>query len=458
MSPVERPDSTTAPDRAMKPDDAGPSDSGSAAITLREHAPPCSVPLDAAAGQALAVSGVLESAVPDPYRPGHWLLRAGSRVGAVRIPVPGGSARTRSRQAQNAVTLRISPKTPVRRLFFLLGFSLDPARAWRQGRDGTVDTGAYDDVVPALAYAVERQIDRALRQGLLQGYLRVEESALVVRGRIREAEQIRRHFGRTPPVEIVYDAYTPDIPENRILRAATEALLRLPDVPSPVRRRLSHQRVRLADATPLIRGHVLPAWTPSRLNARYQPALRLAEAVLRGTSPEHRPGELSLDGFLFDMNALFEDFVTGALLEAVREHGLTGRAQDPHHLDTAGRIRMRPDLVLYRPDGRTPVAVVDAKYKKEKAGAYPNADLYQMLAYCTVLNLGEGHLIYAAGQSDGHVHEVRGSRRPLAGPGEAHSEGMQLYQHALDLDVDPAVLLATFRELAARLAGDHEET
>ncbi|MFA3839564.1 McrC family protein [Streptomyces aureus] len=418
-------------------------------ITLREHAPSRSVPLDAAAGRALVASGVLDNATPDPERSGNWLLRAGSRVGAIRVPIPVlCSPEVRTREA---LTLRIVPKTPVRRLFFLLGFSLDPARAWRQERDGIVDVGAYEDVVPALAYAVERQIDRALREGVLQGYQRVEESALVVRGRIREAEQIRRQFGRTPPIEITYDAYTPDIPENRILRAACEALLRLPGVPHDVRRRLGHQRVRLADAAPLVRGRDLPGWTPSRLNTRYQPALRLSESVLRGTSPEHRAGELPLDGFLFDMNALFEDFVTGALREAVREHGLTGRLQDAHHFDTASKIRMRPDLVVHQPDGRTPVAVIDAKYKTEKAGSYPSADLYQMLAYCTVLGLSEGHLVYAAGQHGGQFHEVRGSRRPGSG------WGVRLHQHVVDLDRDPSELLDTFRGLAAHLAAGHNQ-
>ncbi|PWS50234.1 restriction endonuclease [Streptomyces sp. FT05W] len=420
------------------------------AITLREHATARSIPLDAVAGRALAVSGVLANATPDPERPGNWLLRAGSLVGAIRVPAP--TPRSPDTRAGDSLILRIVPKTPVRRLFFLLGFSLDPARAWRQERDGTVDVGAHEDVMPALAYAVERQIDRSLRQGVLQGYQRVEESALVVRGRIREAEQIRRHFGRTPPIEIAYDAYTPDIPENQILRAACEALLRLPDVPDDVRRRLGHQRVRLADATPLVRGRDLPEWASSRLNARYQPALRLSEAVLRGISPEHRTGGLSLDGFLFDMNVLFEDFVTGALREAVREHGLVGRLQDPQHLDTAGKVRMRPDLVVHQPDGRTPVAVVDAKYKTEKAGSYPSADLYQMLAYCTVLGLGEGHLVYAAGQHGERVHEVRGSGRPGGGG------GVRLHQHVVDLDQEPSELLFTFRHLAARLAANHIQT
>ncbi|MFD4762746.1 McrC family protein [Streptomyces sp. NPDC058439] len=405
-------------------------------VTLLEYGPAVSVPLCVEAGRALAGAGILQSATPDPGREGHWVLRAGSKVGAVRTP--GGPV------------VRIMPKTPVSRLFFLLGFSLDPARAWRDSREGTVDTGAYDDVVPALAHAVERQIDAALQHGVLQGYREVEESGLVVRGRLREAEQIRRHFGRTPPVEIAYDTYTADTAENRILRAAAERLLRLPRVPGPVRRRLAHQRLRLADALPLIGGQQLPHWQPSRLNSRYQPALRLAEAVLHGTSPEHRPAgadPLAVDGFLLDMNKLFEDFVTVALREAFREHGLTARLQDPQHLDTAGLVRMRPDLVVRTGDGCTPLAVIDAKYKVEKADGLHNADLYQALAYATALGLREAHLVYAAGRRPERFHEVRGT---TAGQDR---QGVRLYQHTLDLSREPEQILSALRGIAGRLAG-----
>lgn len=405
-------------------------------VTLREYGPAVSVPLESEAGRALAASGILHSATPDPGRDGHWLLRAGSRVGAVRMP--------------NGLVVRITAKTPVSRLFFLLGFSLDPARAWRDSREGAVDTGAYDDVVPALAHAVERQIDGALRQGVLLGYREVEESSLVVRGRLRETEQIRRHFGRTPPVEIAYDAYTGDTAENRILRAATERLLRLPGVPGPVRRRLAHHRVRLTDALPLVRGHELPRWQPSRLNARYQPALRLAEAVLRGSSPEHRPFgtvPLSIDGFLLDMNKLFEDFVTVGLRTALREHGLTAYLQDLHHLDTARLVRVRPDLVVRTGDGRNPLAVVDAKYKIEKADGLLNADLYQALAYATVLGLREAHLVYAAGRQPERFHEVHGTTAAPDG------RGVRLYQHSLDLSREPEQLLSALRRIAEQLAG-----
>jgi 5-methylcytosine-specific restriction enzyme subunit McrC len=101
---------------------------------------------------------------------------------------------------------------------------------------------------------------------------------------------------------------------------------------------------------------------------------------------------------------------------------------------------MRPDFVLYGPDGR-PCAVVDAKYKAERRGGFPDADLYQMLAYCTALGLGEGHLVYAKGNAAHAAHTVR------------HA-GIVIHQHALDLDQEPPGLLADVRAVAGRLVRD----
>ncbi|WP_217253922.1 McrC family protein [Streptomyces sp. AC602_WCS936] len=393
-------------------------------VELVEYATAVGLALPDGVGRALAAGDIVDAA-PDPYTPGRWSLRAGSKVGAVNVTVPG---------VREPFTVRVAPKVPIARLFFLLGYSLDAKGAWR---DGEVDVAEYRDLVPALAHALERQTDRALRQGLLQGYRTTEESSLVVRGRIREADQVRRRFGAMLPVEVTYDEFTTDIAENRILRTAVERMLRLPGVPRDVRRGLLHQRVRLADVTPVVRGQPTPRWRPTRLNARYRGALRLAQAILDGASAEHAPGGLRIDGFLFDMNQLFEDFVTVALREALRGSGSVARLQDSHHLDEASAIRMRPDFVLYGPDG-VPCAVADAKYKAERRGGYPDADLYQMLAYCTALGLEDGHLVYAKGNASHAAHRVR------------HA-GIVIHQHALDLDQEPARLLADIAQVASRM-------
>ena len=369
-------------------------------------------------GRSLAGSGVV-TAAPSPYRPGAWQIGPTGKVGAARV---GG------------IEIHIMPKVPIARLLFLMGYALYAA-AWRPE---TVPVAEAADLVPAVAQALWRQTERATYKGLLPGYILVEESSQVLRGRLRESEQLHRHHGLPLPLEIQYDEFTIDIPENRILRTACERMLAVPLVDAESQRMLRRLLRDFSDVTPLHRGEQIPGWQATRLNARYHPALRLAELVLRATSVEHEFGTVAVNGFLLDMPRLFEDFVTVALREAlVSAYGGRVHDQDRNHFDEAGQVRLRPDIV-WKVRGSA-VAVIDAKYKAEKPAGYPNADLYQLLAYCTVLSLRSGHLVYAKGNGKPARHIVR------------HS-GIEIFCHAVDLDQEPGALITQMRDLAQTIA------
>lgn len=369
-------------------------------------------------GRRLADSGVVE-ARPSPYDAETWEIMPRGKVGAALL---------------GEIEVWITPKLAIDRLLFLIGYTRDP-KGWR---DENVHLDVREGLVPAVAQALTRQTERALHQGLLQGYRTVEESSYVLRGRLREGDQLRRHHGRVIPMEIRHDDFTVDIPENQILLAAITRLLTVPRVDAQSRRKLAALRVRLAEVTSLVRGTALPRWHPSRLNARYQNALRLAEIVWRATSPEHAPGSVHANGFLFDLPKVFEDFVTVAVSEELHaRHGGVAYPQYPCHLDDALAVRMRPDLV-WELHGR-PAGVADAKYKQEKPAGYPDADLYQMLAYCTALRLPRGHLIYAKGNATTARHAIR------------HA-GIEIVCHALDLTLPVEQLLAQVGDIAAELS------
>ena len=387
-------------------------------IELPEVGPPVPLRLTGDQGRLLAVSGVV-TAVPSPFAAGTWLIGAAGKVGAARV---------------GDVVVRIAPKVSIDRLLFLLGYSVHGAE-WLRER---VDMGAAPDLVPVVAQALWRQVSRAVAQGLLPGYVEVEESAPVLRGRLLESAQLALHHGLPLPLEVRHDEFTVDIPENQILRAACERMLLVPWVDAESARQLRRLLRDFADVTPLRRGDSVPAWQASRINVRYHAALRLAELVLRATSVEHGPGAVAVNGFLIDMPRLFEDFVTVALREAL-EGTFGGRVdgQARHHLDVASRVPLRPDIVWRFAE--VPTAVIDAKYKAEKPAGYPNADLYQMLAYCTVLGLRRGHLVYAAGNEEPARHVVRGA-------------GAEIVCHALDLGQTPDKLLAEVSLLASKIA------
>ena len=392
-------------------------------IQLGELGPAAELRLTSEQGRSLAGSGVVH-ATPAPYSAGVWQVGAAGKVGAARI---------------GDIEIQIRPKVPIARLLFLVGYS-QHAAAWRPE---TVPVAEAADLIPAIAQALWRQTERAIHQGLLPGYIAVEESSQVLRGRLRESEQLHRHHGLPLPLEIRHDEFTIDIPENQILRTACERMLTVPRVDAESQRMLRRLLRDFADVTPLSRGDPVPRWTATRLNVRYHPALRLAELVLRATSVEHGPGGMAVNGFLLDMPKLFEDFVTVALREALVA-GYGGRVadQDRSYFDEATQVVLRPDIVWKI--GGSAVAVLDAKYKAEKPAGYPNADLYQMLAYCTALGLRNGHLVYAKGNEDPARHVVRRS-------------GIEIFCHAVDLDQPPDLLLARMSDLATIIAASRPE-
>jgi 5-methylcytosine-specific restriction enzyme subunit McrC len=386
-------------------------------ISLAETGPGVEVALSGEQARALARSGVVQ--VQPGEAAGRWRVRAGRYVGAARV---------------GDLEVRIAPKVRVDRLLFLVGY----ATSGRHWRDEDLPLGQAPELVPVLADALWRQAERALRQGLLQGYRTVDESSPVLRGRLREADQMHRHRGQPWPLEIRHDEFAIDIPENRILRTAAHRMLRVPRVDPTARQRLRHLTARLAEASLLPRGLPPPAWWPSRLNTRYQPALRLAELVLHTTSIEYGEGGVAVNGLLLDMPKVFEDFLTTALREELEaSYGGRVRSQLVRHLDVAGRVEIIPDIVWQRQ--RRVAAVVDAKYKAETPAGYANADIYQLLAYCTSLGLRRGHLVYAAGAATPAVHTIRNA-------------GVEIACHTLDLATQPAHLLAQIRSLSTRLA------
>src|SRR5690606_38389124 len=139
----------------------------------------------------------------------RWQVRSRGYVGAARV---------------GDVEVRIAPKLPVDRLLFLVGF----AASGRHWRPDDVPYAPADELVPVLAEALSRQVNAALRQGLLQGYQVVDGASPVMRGRLREAAQMHRHQGQPWPLEVRYDDFTVDIPENQILRTACERMTRVP--------------------------------------------------------------------------------------------------------------------------------------------------------------------------------------------------------------------------------------
>jgi len=374
--------------------------------------------LPAEVATALTRSGLMDVRVAEP--PTRWRVVTDSRVGVLIVA---------------GWEVRVEPKLAIPRLMFLLGYAADP-RGWRElGPLFDVEADLFSAVVHGFAL----QAERALSPAPLRGYVAVDERALTLRGRVRIGDQLARQPGLAIPLELTYDDHIADVPENRLIRGATELLLRMPQIPKPVRLRLLRVRATLEEVEPARPLPSVRAPEITRLNARYAGALALAELILRGTSLTTSRGQVVSAEFVFDMNKVFEDFLSAALRVALERHGGRVRFQySARRLDDAARLTLKPDITWWH-DGVCR-AVIDAKYKALAVSGIPNADAYQMLAYCIAFGLECGHLVYAkdAGQEP-LDHVVSGS-------------GTLIRVRAIDVEHEPADVLSEVDALAAEIA------
>ena len=270
-----------------------------------------------------------------------------------------------------------------------------------------------DQTLPdTLALALSAAARRAFSRGLLHDYLTREEALYTVRGRIRFDEQIRRRFGIPMPIEVRYDEFTDDILANRLVKAATARLGRMRLRSEKARNDLGRIAGMLDNiSTVEFAPKDVPEVRFDRLNDHYRSVVELSRLILRHSAFESRRGQVRASGFLMDMNVVFQEFVTVALREALGVSADAFGERTINSLDKRGRVGLRPDLVWR--DGSSCVFVGDTKYKRIVNEQVPNADLYQLLAYVTALDLPGGMLIYAEGEAEPVIHEIRHSGKKL---------------------------------------------
>ena len=385
-------------------------------ITLTEYLPSEPTRLSAKELRSLQSSGLSIRVAPTGDADGEYHLTPGSTVGAVEI---------------GDISVLIQPKIGIPQLLSMACYAISKFKPQPELFDYPQEHALPDVMALALASAARQAFSR----GLLHGY-RVEEEALfTVRGRIMVAEQLRRRFGIPLPVEVRYDEFTNDVLANQLVKAAVNRLGRMRLRSRDARQQLGRiagmlENVSLAEFRP----NAVPEIDFDRLNEHYRGVVSLSQLILRQGAFESSRGDVRASGFLMDMNVVFQEFVTVAMREALGVSANAFKERAIPSLDEGEKVSLRPDLVWL--EGGKYVFVGDAKYKNVSGERVPNADVYQLLAYTTALDLPSGLLIYAKGEADTATYEVR------------HA-GKRLGVAALDLSGTLDDVLARVEELAS---------
>ncbi len=397
-------------------------------IDLQEHTT-TEEPYPLSATERHRLQEALQSVILYPAeKEGEYYLRPGSIVGALEI---------------GDLSVLIEPKIGIPQLLSLACYAMGVVKDQDLRMFDFKKSEALPDM---LACALSAAARRAFQRGLLHGYRTEEEALYGIRGRIRFDDQLRRRFAIAMPVEVRYDEFTNDILANRLVKAAGARLGGMQLHSQEARRGLGWIGGMLADVSWVeFSPHKVPEVGFDRLNEHYRLVVELARLILRHSGYQSDRGAVRASGFLVDMDILFEEFLRRALRETLRVSDRTFRKvrrRDRVTLDKKDRVRLEPDLSWW--DGSSCRFVGDAKYKRISDQRIPNADLYQLLAYTTALDLPGGMLIYAQGEAHPAVHEVR-------------HYGKQLEVAALDLSCPIDEIFTQIEGLAHRIVALRNE-
>lgn len=248
----------------------------------------------------------------------------------------------------------------------------------------------------------EKLVD-AVRQGMPRRYVEHADDLSTLRGRLNVTRQFTALAIEPSRLACRFDALTPDIALNRVMKAAVTRLSRIA--------RTTDNQWRLRE---LIFAYADIADVPvsalrwddvvlDRTNRRWRELLNLARLLLGERFQTTSTGGIAGFSLLFEMNTLFEQYVARMLKRALVNTDLRvvsqgGRLFCLEADDRRQVFQTRPDILIKR--GDVVLQVIDTKWKRiaprieDPKHGVAQADVYQMMAYGRLYRCGRLTLLY----------------------------------------------------------------
>lgn len=247
------------------------------------------------------------------------------------------------------------------------------------------------------------QLHAQLLQGMIRHYVERNENLCVLRGRLRLEQQLKLNLAHQERMYCQYDELSADNPHNQVIKHVLQELIKVPTAVT-ARKRLNELLMRfdlVSDTA--VDVQMIDNLDFNRSTSRYKPVIIQCRQFLEGLYPDVFVGRETCLSLLFDMNLLFELYVTKIFRKIAWQNEMRMRVQGPQKYMVRRDDRneqmflMKPDMV-FLDEGNRFVAIADAKWKilddREKKLGISQSDLYQMAGYAMRYKVDRLALLY----------------------------------------------------------------
>jgi 5-methylcytosine-specific restriction enzyme subunit McrC len=262
--------------------------------------------------------------------PGH-ILNPGSTVGVIRLP--------------SGLQLEIQPKIPLTNLLWMLAAVEDLTAIEFKQLEDSVSLKEFDQILEIIADAFAGMVEHRLDLGLYRNYIEEEGNLTAIRGRILFAPDIAQDAVLRHRTYCQYTTYSWDLPENQVIRQVAWQLSGWGFSSGLTGRLVAFDHQMDEVSTSRSSAEDVDRFAYNRQSEDYRPIHRYCRFFLSGASLNEEAGDVAFDGFLWNMNALFETFVT-TMLRRRLEPRFRLKDQERSTLDMNRAVTIKPDLVL----------------------------------------------------------------------------------------------------------------
>lgn len=231
------------------------------------------------------------------------------------------------------------------------------------------------------------EVFRIVKHGLKCDYEPVLQNDSIIKGKLKFSEHIKRNYAHKELNFVEVDHYSPNRPENRLIKTTLQYLYRQ----SASIRNKRDIKTLLNEFSEVSLSENFETdfskCVPDRNMKDYEFALQWSRVFLRGKSFTSFSGSEIAAALLFPMETLFERYIAVKLFQILGGEEFQFFTQDTRHYlfdEPSKKFLMRPDIVMIRKgDGKTFVADTKWKALSETRSNYgiSQADMYQMFAY-----------------------------------------------------------------------------
>jgi 5-methylcytosine-specific restriction enzyme subunit McrC len=243
-----------------------------------------------------------------------------------------------------------------------------------------------------------KEVQILVKHGIRSSYVQEEDNLNCLKGKLVFSQHIKYNMAHKEKFYFAYDDFNMNTPENRIVKATLEKLLKITQSAKnskDIRQLLP--AFEMIDSSKNYEAD-LSLITINRNTKDYDLLIKWARIFLFNKSFTTFSGKARSRAILFPMESVYESYIAKQIRRMFGEKGWDVSAQDHafHLFSEPKRFALRPDIVVRR-DGLT--VVMDTKWKRlvnldSKNYGISQGDMYQMYAYSKYYNSPEIWLLY----------------------------------------------------------------